>query len=423
MTADLRRGDRRRHARHGDRGRPVPGRRRSKHGRAADGYDAVQLAFDAGRRSARSRRPSSAISKKAGVERRTGSSSSSAGARASPSGETVTVEVVRARRQGQGLRHRRSARASRARSSGTASTRGPVSHGSHNVRKPGSIGASATPSRVFKGHEDGRPDGRQARHAGRADRASTVDAERNLLLVKGAVPGPKNGIVEISGRSSQLMASSEGTAARRGRQAAKEVTLDGDVFGGRREAASRPRGGARRAERAARAGTRGRQEPRARLRRPREAVAPEGHRARRARARPARRSWTGGGVAFAPGMRELRAQGQPQGAASAALRGAPEPPRQASRRSALVDGGVRPSRPRSRLRDSRRHVGPGARRSSSSRSEDEEGVDRSPSGTSTASLVLDAVRARGRRASSGRSSLLVDRGRARRSCEGARWPE
>ena len=48
--------------------------------------------------------------------------------------------------------------------------RGPVTHGSHNVRKPGSIGASATPSRVFKGSEDGRPDGRQARHPGRAHR-------------------------------------------------------------------------------------------------------------------------------------------------------------------------------------------------------------------------------------------------------------
>ena len=74
--------------------------------------------------------------------------------------------------------------------------RGPVSHGSHNVRKPGSIGASATPSRVFKGM-------RMAGHMG-AERVTQtglvvheVDAERNLLLIKGSIPGPKSGLVEI----------------------------------------------------------------------------------------------------------------------------------------------------------------------------------------------------------------------------------
>jgi large subunit ribosomal protein L3 len=74
--------------------------------------------------------------------------------------------------------------------------RGPVTHGSHNIRKPGSIGASATPSRVFKGIK-------MAGHMG----AKTVtqvgltvvdrDVEQNLLLVKGAVPGHKNGYVVI----------------------------------------------------------------------------------------------------------------------------------------------------------------------------------------------------------------------------------
>ena len=74
--------------------------------------------------------------------------------------------------------------------------RGPVSHGSHNIRKPGSIGASATPSRVFKGVKmAGRMGGKRATQVGL--RIHAVDAERNLLLVKGAVPGPKNGIVEI----------------------------------------------------------------------------------------------------------------------------------------------------------------------------------------------------------------------------------
>jgi large subunit ribosomal protein L3 len=75
-------------------------------------------------------------------------------------------------------------------------SRGPVTHGSHNVRKPGSIGASATPSRVFKGMKmAGRMGGKRATQVGLT--VHSVDPERNLLLVKGAVPGPKNGFVEI----------------------------------------------------------------------------------------------------------------------------------------------------------------------------------------------------------------------------------
>ena len=74
--------------------------------------------------------------------------------------------------------------------------RGPVSHGSHNVRKPGSIGASATPSRVFKGMKmAGRMGGKRVTQVGLT--VHSVDVERNLLLVKGAVPGPKNAIVEV----------------------------------------------------------------------------------------------------------------------------------------------------------------------------------------------------------------------------------
>src|SRR5689334_14693307 len=74
--------------------------------------------------------------------------------------------------------------------------RGPVTHGSHNIRKPGSIGASATPSRVFKGMKmAGRMGGKRVTQVGLT--VHSVDVERNLLLVKGAVPGPKNGIVEI----------------------------------------------------------------------------------------------------------------------------------------------------------------------------------------------------------------------------------
>jgi large subunit ribosomal protein L3 len=74
--------------------------------------------------------------------------------------------------------------------------RGPVTHGSHNIRKPGSIGASATPSRVFKGVRMARRmGGKRVTQVGLT--IHSVDVERNLLLVKGAVPGPTNGLVEI----------------------------------------------------------------------------------------------------------------------------------------------------------------------------------------------------------------------------------
>ncbi len=74
--------------------------------------------------------------------------------------------------------------------------RGPKSHGSHNIRQPGSIGASATPSRVFKGMRmAGRMGGKRVTQVGLT--VHEVDSARNLLLVKGAVPGPKNGYVEV----------------------------------------------------------------------------------------------------------------------------------------------------------------------------------------------------------------------------------
>ncbi|CAN5612192.1 50S ribosomal protein L3 [soil metagenome] len=75
-------------------------------------------------------------------------------------------------------------------------SRGPVSHGSHNVRAPGSIGASATPSRVFKGIRSPGQMGNE-RVTQRGLQIVDVRAEENLLLVRGSVPGPKGGIVEI----------------------------------------------------------------------------------------------------------------------------------------------------------------------------------------------------------------------------------
>jgi large subunit ribosomal protein L3 len=75
-------------------------------------------------------------------------------------------------------------------------SRGPQSHGSHNIRAPGAIGASATPSRVFKGL---RGPGRMGGGRVTQRRLEVVDviSEENLLLVRGAVPGPRNGTVEV----------------------------------------------------------------------------------------------------------------------------------------------------------------------------------------------------------------------------------
>jgi large subunit ribosomal protein L3 len=159
----------------------------------ADGYDAVQLAFDevAERKVSK---PRLGTLKKAGVgpHRRL---VEIRGPHVYTEGETVTVETfepgdkikVSGISIGKGF-------------AGTIKrhnfSRGPVSHGSHNVRAPGSIGASATPSRVFRGQKmPGRMGAKRVTQVGL--RVHSVDPEENLILVKGAVPGPKNAIVEI----------------------------------------------------------------------------------------------------------------------------------------------------------------------------------------------------------------------------------
>ena len=74
--------------------------------------------------------------------------------------------------------------------------RGPVTHGSHNVRAPGSIGASADPARVFKGIRGPGQMGNK-RVTQRGLEVVDVRADENLLLVRGSVPGPKGSVVEI----------------------------------------------------------------------------------------------------------------------------------------------------------------------------------------------------------------------------------
>jgi large subunit ribosomal protein L3 len=110
-------------------------------------------------------------------------------------GQTVTVEAFAA-----GDKVKISGRAKGKGFQGTIKRhnfkRGPASHGSHNVRAPGSIGASATPSRVFKGlRGPGRMGGGRVTQRGLT--VVEVLPDRNLLLVRGAVPGPRGGTVEV----------------------------------------------------------------------------------------------------------------------------------------------------------------------------------------------------------------------------------
>jgi large subunit ribosomal protein L3 len=73
---------------------------------------------------------------------------------------------------------------------------GPKSHGSHNVRAPGSIGASATPSRVFKGIRGPGQMGNK-RMTQKGLEVVAVDAQENLLMVRGSVPGATGALVEV----------------------------------------------------------------------------------------------------------------------------------------------------------------------------------------------------------------------------------
>lgn len=160
---------------------------------ATDGYDAVQLAFEpvAERKLTK---PELGHLRKAGVEAHR-HLVEMRGPSELAVGDTVTVESFEP-----GDRIKVSGISIGKGFQGTIKrhgfTRGPVSHGSHNIRQPGSIGASAFPSRVLKGMRmAGRMGGTRVSQRGLV--VHEVDPERNLLLVRGSVPGPKRGIVEI----------------------------------------------------------------------------------------------------------------------------------------------------------------------------------------------------------------------------------
>jgi large subunit ribosomal protein L3 len=164
---------------------------------ATDGYEAVQIAFE-DCRDKQLTKPELGHFKKAGLKHGKRHLVELRGAVDLKVGDTVTVEAfdegqtvsVTGVSKGKGFQ-------------GTVKrhnfARGPESHGSHNVRAPGSIGASAYPSRVFKGMRmSGHMGDEQVTQAGL--RVVRRDAENNLLLVRGAVPGAKNSVVVVRGR-------------------------------------------------------------------------------------------------------------------------------------------------------------------------------------------------------------------------------
>ena len=73
---------------------------------------------------------------------------------------------------------------------------GPVSHGSHNVRQPGSVGASADPARIFKGQRMPGQMGNETATVRNLE-VVAVDAEKNELWVRGGVPGGRGAVVRI----------------------------------------------------------------------------------------------------------------------------------------------------------------------------------------------------------------------------------
>jgi large subunit ribosomal protein L3 len=159
-----------------------------------DGYEAVQLAFGACREKQLTRAELGHLKKaSASAHRHLAEFRDEAGEL--QVGETVTVDAFAAGQtvkisgtskgkgfQGTIKRHRFHA--------------GPKSHGSHNVRAPGSIGASAWPARVMKGiRGPGQMGGKRVTQKGLE--VVEVIPQENLLLVRGAVPGPKGGTVEV----------------------------------------------------------------------------------------------------------------------------------------------------------------------------------------------------------------------------------
>jgi large subunit ribosomal protein L3 len=159
-----------------------------------DGYDAVQLAFGEVRQKAISKAERGHLAKvDAPPMRRLAEFRGEAGEL--QLGETVTVSSFQV-----GSRVKVSGASKGKGFQGTIKRHnfvsGPKSHGSHNIRAPGSIGASATPSRVYPGlRGPGQMGNKRVTQEGLE--VVAVDSEQNVLMVRGSVPGARGAIVEV----------------------------------------------------------------------------------------------------------------------------------------------------------------------------------------------------------------------------------
>src|ERR687893_867067 len=160
----------------------------------ADGYEAVQLGFGSVREKALSK-PELGHLKKAGAPPLRTLAEFRDEAGELQIGDTVTVEAFEVGQQVKvsGVAKGKGFQGTIKRHNFHA---GPKSHGSHNVRAPGSVGASATPSRVFKGiRGPGQMGAKRVTQKGLE--VVELIPDQNLMLLRGSVPGPKGGTVEV----------------------------------------------------------------------------------------------------------------------------------------------------------------------------------------------------------------------------------
>jgi large subunit ribosomal protein L3 len=114
-------------------------------------------------------------------------------------------------------------------------SRGPETHGSHNVRAPGSVGASADPARVFKGMRmPGQMGARRVTQRGA--RVFDVDAERNLLLIRGSVPGGRTPRWRCAAMAEAASTSTKSAATKTG--AGSSAAIKATTLGSRRSPTS-----------------------------------------------------------------------------------------------------------------------------------------------------------------------------------------
>ncbi len=157
-----------------------------------DGYEAVQVGFGAVKSGRVNKPHAGAFAKHDAPPRRhlkelrgvTGEVGATIGADVFEVGDRVHVSATSKGRGFQGTIKRH------------GFGRGPVTHGSHNIRQPGSVGASADPARIFKGQRMPGQMGNESVTVRNVE-VIAVDAEKNELWVRGGVPGGKGAVVKV----------------------------------------------------------------------------------------------------------------------------------------------------------------------------------------------------------------------------------